>query len=238
MTIAPGIFGTPMIFGMPQEVQDSLAASIPFPRAPWAAGRLRQAGTQHHHQRHAERRNHPPGWRHPHAAQVNPRISLAFPSCFAMSLLRSAATVSSFTLLSRIAGLIRDVLVARALWRRAADGRLLGGVPHSQPAAPACSPKAPSPRPSSPSWGRRAPQPGEEQVRTLLDRVALLLTCALMLVTLVGIALAPWVVHRAWPAACAARLARRRLRRGGMDDAADVPVTSFACPWLPSPPAC
>jgi len=31
MTIAPGIFGTPMIYGMPQEVQDSLAASIPFP---------------------------------------------------------------------------------------------------------------------------------------------------------------------------------------------------------------
>lgn len=31
VTIAPGIFGTPMIFGMPQEVQDSLASSIPFP---------------------------------------------------------------------------------------------------------------------------------------------------------------------------------------------------------------
>jgi NAD(P)-dependent dehydrogenase (short-subunit alcohol dehydrogenase family) len=31
MTIAPGIFGTPMVYGMPQEVQDSLAASIPFP---------------------------------------------------------------------------------------------------------------------------------------------------------------------------------------------------------------
>lgn len=31
VTIAPGIFGTPMIFGMPQEVQDALAASIPFP---------------------------------------------------------------------------------------------------------------------------------------------------------------------------------------------------------------
>jgi NAD(P)-dependent dehydrogenase (short-subunit alcohol dehydrogenase family) len=30
-TIAPGIFGTPMTFGMPQAVQDSLAASIPFP---------------------------------------------------------------------------------------------------------------------------------------------------------------------------------------------------------------
>ncbi len=31
MTIAPGIFGTPMMFGMPREVQDSLAASVPFP---------------------------------------------------------------------------------------------------------------------------------------------------------------------------------------------------------------
>ena len=31
MTIAPGIFGTPMLFGMPQEAQDALAASVPFP---------------------------------------------------------------------------------------------------------------------------------------------------------------------------------------------------------------
>jgi NAD(P)-dependent dehydrogenase (short-subunit alcohol dehydrogenase family) len=31
MTIAPGIFGTPMLFSMPQEVQDALAANVPFP---------------------------------------------------------------------------------------------------------------------------------------------------------------------------------------------------------------
>jgi NAD(P)-dependent dehydrogenase (short-subunit alcohol dehydrogenase family) len=31
MTIAPGIMGTPMLFGMPKEVQDSLAAGVPFP---------------------------------------------------------------------------------------------------------------------------------------------------------------------------------------------------------------
>ena len=31
MTIAPGIFGTPMLFGMPQELQDALAAGVPFP---------------------------------------------------------------------------------------------------------------------------------------------------------------------------------------------------------------
>jgi len=31
MTIAPGIFGTPMVFGMPKAVQDALAAAVPFP---------------------------------------------------------------------------------------------------------------------------------------------------------------------------------------------------------------
>ena len=31
MTIAPGIFKTPMMDGLPKDVQDSLAASIPFP---------------------------------------------------------------------------------------------------------------------------------------------------------------------------------------------------------------
>ena len=32
MAIAPGIFGTPMLRGLPQEVQDDLAAGVPFPR--------------------------------------------------------------------------------------------------------------------------------------------------------------------------------------------------------------
>ena len=31
MTIAPGVFWTPMVDGMPESVQQSLAASIPFP---------------------------------------------------------------------------------------------------------------------------------------------------------------------------------------------------------------
>jgi NAD(P)-dependent dehydrogenase (short-subunit alcohol dehydrogenase family) len=31
-TIAPGIFMTPMMAGFPQEVQDSLAATLPFPQ--------------------------------------------------------------------------------------------------------------------------------------------------------------------------------------------------------------
>ncbi len=32
VAIAPGIFRTPMMAGMPQEVQDSLARQVPFPR--------------------------------------------------------------------------------------------------------------------------------------------------------------------------------------------------------------
>lgn len=31
MTIAPGIFKTPMVAGMPQDIQDSLGAAVPFP---------------------------------------------------------------------------------------------------------------------------------------------------------------------------------------------------------------
>jgi NAD(P)-dependent dehydrogenase (short-subunit alcohol dehydrogenase family) len=32
MTIAPGIFGTPMLRALPQEAQDSLGAAVPFPK--------------------------------------------------------------------------------------------------------------------------------------------------------------------------------------------------------------
>ena len=31
MTIAPGIFATPMMAGLPAEVQDSLGGTVPFP---------------------------------------------------------------------------------------------------------------------------------------------------------------------------------------------------------------
>ena len=31
VTVAPGIFATPMMAGMPQDVQDALGKSVPFP---------------------------------------------------------------------------------------------------------------------------------------------------------------------------------------------------------------
>lgn len=32
LSIAPGLFGTPLLLGMPQDVQDSLASTLPFPQ--------------------------------------------------------------------------------------------------------------------------------------------------------------------------------------------------------------
>ena len=37
MTIAPGVFETPMLLGMPQAVQDALGQSVPFPARPGRA---------------------------------------------------------------------------------------------------------------------------------------------------------------------------------------------------------
>ena len=48
VTIAPGIFATPMMTSFPQDVQDALAASIPFPSRLGSAQRLREIGAQHH----------------------------------------------------------------------------------------------------------------------------------------------------------------------------------------------
>ena len=31
MAIAPGLFGTPLLLGMPEKVQESLAATVPYP---------------------------------------------------------------------------------------------------------------------------------------------------------------------------------------------------------------
>ena len=56
MTVAPGIFWTPMVDGMPDDVQKSLSASIPFP------SRLG--------------RDDPPGRCHPAGAQVSDRQPL------------------------------------------------------------------------------------------------------------------------------------------------------------------
>src|SRR5699024_1889579 len=110
-----------------------------------------------------------------------------------MSLFRSAAVISGFTFLSRITGLLRDILIARsfgaggltdAFWvafripnllrRLFAEGAfaqafvpILGDVKNTQSA---------------------------NATQQLIDRVALVLTAVLMLITLVGVIATPWVV--------------------------------------------
>src|SRR5690606_15651722 len=110
-----------------------------------------------------------------------------------MGLLRSAATVSSFTLLSRITGLIRDVLIARAFGAGPLTDafwvafripnllrRLFAEGAFSQAFVPIL--------------GELRSRSDQDEVKQLLDRVALLLTVAVMGVTLIGILAAPWVV--------------------------------------------
>ena len=110
-----------------------------------------------------------------------------------MSLFRSAATVSSFTLLSRITGLFRDILIASsfgagpltdAFWVAFRIPNLLRRLFAEGAFSQAFVP----------ILGEVRSTRNHEEVRILLDRVCLILTFALMLVTLIGIAGAPWVV--------------------------------------------
>ena len=110
-----------------------------------------------------------------------------------MSLLRSAATVSGFTLLSRITGLVRDVLIAGAFGAGPLTDafwvafripnllrRLFAEGAFSQAFVPIL--------------GQARTERDEAAVRVLLDHVAQILTFALMAVTLLGVIGAPWVV--------------------------------------------
>lgn len=110
-----------------------------------------------------------------------------------MGLFRSAATVSSFTLLSRITGLLRDIVIASsfgagpltdAFWVAFRIPNLLRRLFAEGAFSQAFVP----------ILGQARTTRSSEAVRVLLDRVALVLTAALMVVTLAGIIGAPWVV--------------------------------------------
>ena len=110
-----------------------------------------------------------------------------------MSLLRSAATVSSFTLFSRITGMVRDVLIASlfgagpltdAFWVAFRIPNLLRRLFAEGAFSQAFVP----------ILGQMRSRNPPEQVRLLLDRVALLLTIVLVAITALGILGAPWVV--------------------------------------------
>jgi putative peptidoglycan lipid II flippase len=110
-----------------------------------------------------------------------------------MNLLKAAATVSGFTLLSRITGLVRDTLLARSFG--AGDSmdafvvafripnllrRLVGEGAFSQAFVPLL--------------GRIKSEQGEEAAHDVINAVAVMLFWALMAITLVGIIASPLIV--------------------------------------------
>jgi putative peptidoglycan lipid II flippase len=111
-----------------------------------------------------------------------------------MNLLKVLATVSSLTLLSRVTGLIRDLLVARFFGASAATDafflafslpnllrRLFAEGAFSQAFVPIL--------------GEYKNTRGEEQTRILVDDVATLLFWILMLVTAIGVIAAPLIIY-------------------------------------------
>lgn len=110
-----------------------------------------------------------------------------------MSLLRSAATISGLTLLSRISGLARDVLVARtfgaspltdAFWVAFRIPNLLRRLFAEGAFSQAFVP----------ILGEVRNRHGQDKVKILLDHVFIVLLYALMAITALGIIAAPWVV--------------------------------------------
>src|SRR5690606_30467312 len=110
-----------------------------------------------------------------------------------MSLLRAAATISSLTLLSRISGLVRDILIARAfgagsltdaLWVAFRIPNLLRRL-FAQGAFSLAV---------VPILGQTTSQESPASVHQLLARVAMLLTLSVLAVTALGVVGAPVVV--------------------------------------------
>ena len=71
LSLAPGIFGTPMLGAMPQEVQDSLGKQVPFPPRLGKPEEFAALVQTIFESALSQWRNHPARWRHPHAAEMN-----------------------------------------------------------------------------------------------------------------------------------------------------------------------
>ena len=70
MTIAPGLFDTPMLAALPEEHARGARRGDPIPLAPRPARGVRAAGRRHRRQHDAERRDDPARRRAAHAAEV------------------------------------------------------------------------------------------------------------------------------------------------------------------------
>src|SRR5436853_6060673 len=115
-----------------------------------------------------------------------------------MTLLRALATVGSLTLVSRILGYLRDFIIARAFGASLASDaffvafrspnllrRLFAEGAFSQAFVPV--------------HAEYKTRQGEHATRELVDRVASVLTAALLVVTVLGVVFAPFIVYVSAP---------------------------------------
>ena len=68
--IAPGLFDTPLLAGLPEEVRDVARRHRPVPAPARPPGRVRRARAAHRLEHDAQRRGHPPGRRPAHGSQI------------------------------------------------------------------------------------------------------------------------------------------------------------------------
>ena len=123
------------------------------------------------------------------------RITAAFRNRYtlAVSLLKSASTVSLWTLASRVTGLVRELLIAATFGANALTDafnvafripnlfrRLFAEGAFSQAFVPVLA--------------ASKAQNGEEATRKAIDHVATLLAWALLILSVLGVLLAPWLV--------------------------------------------
>ena len=66
--IAPGLFDTPLLAGLPEEVRNALGAPVPFPPRLGRPDEYAALAAPHRREHDAQRRGHPPGRRAAHAA--------------------------------------------------------------------------------------------------------------------------------------------------------------------------
>lgn len=140
-----------------------------------------------------------------------------------MGLLKSAATVSGLTLVSRITGLLRDILIASsfgagpltdAFWVAFRIPNLLRRLFAEGAFSQAFVPVL----------GQVRKTRSADALQQLLDRVALILLLALTVITLAGIIAAPWVVS--------AMASGLRLESRGTEFNAAVVMTQIMFPYI------
>ena len=97
----------------------------------------------------------------PHPA--SPRRGGEEPDENGMSLARAIATVGGFTLLSRIVGFVRDIVLSAFAGLRRRGGRLLRRLQASPTSSAVCSPRAPSSAAFVPLFARELTGGGREE---------------------------------------------------------------------------